>query len=320
MKYPDQSDLKGASKALARIQDTYDLNIQDLTEGIINGKKYSQSLSWLDCFFIGHLLYSSELYKFALAWIEESERKLLISDDKNNSTLLGLYDNIAANNIKLGRLSESVDAIDKMVELSPESSTIKSRQEQLMNELGEVVKKTYKDSIEYDIYKKVCRDEIVSSPRQEKDLRCRYKTGPEPYLILSVYKMEELSLEPYAIVVYDAISDREIELIKDYAQPNIQISKVIGHEGLVDHRISKTTWMPYNDFDFLKAVSQRIEDLTGLSMVNAEHFQVVNYGMGGHYEPHTDSFDVVEESQSPKDGNRIATALFYVSFVISLNL
>lgn len=316
LKYPDQLDLKGASQALARIQDTYDLNIENLTEGIINGKTYSQSLSWVDCFFIGHMLYSSEMYKLALIWIEESERKLHLSEDKNNSTLLGLYDNIAANNIKLGRLSESVDAIDKMVELSPESSCIKGRQEQLMNQLGEDVKRTYRDSIEYDIYKRVCRDEIVPSPSQQKDLRCRYKTGPASYLRLMTYKMEELSLEPYAVVFYDAISDREIDQIKSYAQLNIQVSLTIGHEGLVDHRISKTTWMPYNDFDFLKPVSERIVDLTGLSMVNAEHLQVVNYGMGGHYEPHTDSFNVMEDSQLAERGNRISTALFYVSLVI----
>lgn len=35
-------------------------------------------------------------------------------------------------------------------------------------------------------------------------------------------------------------------------------------------------------------VSQRIEDMTGLSTSTAEELQVVNYGIGGHYEPHYD--------------------------------
>ncbi|KAL5282838.1 hypothetical protein ACFFRR_005725 [Megaselia abdita] len=314
LKYPDQQDFKGASLALARIQDTYDLNIRNLTEGIVN-KKYSQRLSWIDCFYIGNFLYFSNLYKLALVWIKESERKLLLSDDNNNSTLANLYENIAANSIKLGLLSESVEAIEKISELNPDSSGVASRQEELMNGLGEGVLRTYKDSTEYDLYKKVCRDEIVPSPSQQRNLRCRYKIGPEPYLKLAAFKMEELSLDPYAVLYYNAISNKEIDLIKSNAQANIHISTVVGYQGLVDHRISKQAWLPYKDYDFLKPISQRITDLTGLSMMDAEHFQVVNYGMGGHYEPHTDSFEKMEKAQKLDHGNRIATALFYLSNV-----
>ena len=38
----------------------------------------------------------------------------------------------------------------------------------------------------------------------------------------------------------------------------------------------------------VETVNRRIEAITGLSMTTAEQLQVVNYGIGGHYEPHFD--------------------------------
>ncbi|CAI7999267.1 Prolyl 4-hydroxylase subunit alpha-1 [Geodia barretti] len=50
-------------------------------------------------------------------------------------------------------------------------------------------------------------------------------------------------------------------------------------------------------------------------MSTAEQLQVVNYGIGGHYEPHYD-FGTDEASFTDgKDRNRIATVLFYLSDV-----
>ena len=35
-------------------------------------------------------------------------------------------------------------------------------------------------------------------------------------------------------------------------------------------------------------MSRRVEDIAGLTVSTAEELQVVNYGIGGHYEPHFD--------------------------------
>lgn len=65
----------------------------------------------------------------------------------------------------------------------------------------------------------------------------------------------------------------------------------------------------------MRAVSQRVEDMTGLTVSSAEELQVVNYGIGGHYEPHFDFArrEEVNAFKSLGTGNRIATVLFYVS-------
>lgn len=54
--------------------------------------------------------------------------------------------------------------------------------------------------------------------------------------------------------------------------------------------------------------------MTGLSMETAEGFQVQNYGVAGHYNPHWDqSIKRSPCSDICDNGNRIATVLFYVS-------
>lgn len=55
--------------------------------------------------------------------------------------------------------------------------------------------------------------------------------------------------------------------------------------------------------------------MTGLSMEYTEDLQVVNYGIGGHYEPHFD-FAMPGDKTEFDDlgvGNRIATVLIYVN-------
>lgn len=87
---------------------------------------------------------------------------------------------------------------------------------------------------------------------------------------------------------------------------------------MANYRISKSAWLRDIEHKYIRDIGQRVEDMTGLSVSTAEELQVVNYGIGGHYEPHFD-FARKEETNAFKSlgtGNRIATVLFYVSFII----
>lgn len=79
--------------------------------------------------------------------------------------------------------------------------------------------------------------------------------------------------------------------------------------------MSQNTGIAADEYPFLAKIDKRIEAITGLSTDSSEGHQVANYGIGGHYEPHLDFTskfgDAPLESWS-KDGNRIATLVFYV--------
>ncbi|CAI8053280.1 Prolyl 4-hydroxylase subunit alpha-1, partial [Geodia barretti] len=77
-------------------------------------------------------------------------------------------------------------------------------------------------------------------------------------------------------------------------------------------------WLSSEDdpLGYVDRIDRRIEDFTGLTMSTAEQLQVVNYGIGGQYEPHYDFARVDEDAFSDHGaGNRIATVLFYMSDV-----
>ena len=40
VKYPALEDLTGAAQALTRLQETYQLDVEDLSEGLLNGVAY----------------------------------------------------------------------------------------------------------------------------------------------------------------------------------------------------------------------------------------------------------------------------------------
>ena len=60
------------------------------------------------------------------------------------------------------------------------------------------------------------------------------------------------------------------------------------------YRISKSAWLQAEEHPVVDAVNKRITDITGLAMETAEELQVVNYGLGGHYEPHYDFARVMQ--------------------------
>jgi prolyl 4-hydroxylase len=88
-----------------------------------------------------------------------------------------------------------------------------------------------------------------------------------------------------------------------FKRATVQNSKT-GELETANYRISKSAWLRDEFHPHVAAVNRRVEDITGLTIGTAEELQVVNYGIGGHYEPHFD-FARVSTVYNIKNGNSL---------------
>ncbi|XP_051721219.1 prolyl 4-hydroxylase subunit alpha-2-like [Ctenopharyngodon idella] len=155
-------------------------------------------------------------------------------------------------------------------------------------------------------YEALCRgqtDERTS--KRQRALSCRYSTGGgNPRLMYAPVKEEVEWDEPRIIRYHDIISDREIEILKNISRP--QLSRSETNQGISNYRGSQSVFLE-EDSTVLSRISQNIADITGLSMESAESLHVQNYGIGGRFGPHYDTWD--------DENGRTATFLIYMSDV-----
>ncbi|XP_078684017.1 prolyl 4-hydroxylase subunit alpha-1-like [Branchiostoma floridae x Branchiostoma belcheri] len=169
-------------------------------------------------------------------------------------------------------------------------------------------------------YMALCRHEIHPRPDVQARLKCRYQSNGNPYLLLGPVKTEVLSKKkPEITMFYDVITDEEAQTIKDRAVPKMFRSRIGNSISEVEShiRISQQAWLHDKDDEVVARVSRRIGLFTGLntSPTSTELLQVLNYGLGGQYEPHHDYMTAEEKMWGTILGNRMATFLLYLNGV-----
>jgi len=179
----------------------------------------------------------------------------------------------------------------------------------------------YHESREFRMYEQVCRGELTPPPSQQRSLRCRLRKSRLGY---APFKLEELHLDPLVVQLHQVVSPRNAEFLQRTARPRIKRSTVysLGGSGgstAAAFRTSQGASFNYSRNAVTKLLSQHMADFSGLDMDYAEDLQVANYGIGGHYEPHWDSFPENHVYQEGDwHGNRIATGIYYVSSALLL--
>ncbi|NWW96450.1 P4HA3 hydroxylase, partial [Rhynochetos jubatus] len=337
---PGAEDLDGAARALMRLQDVYALSVKGMANGVFQRAGASRpplyspgrrvSLSADDCFHVGKVAYDTGDYYHSIAWLEEAVGLFRLSygswNPEDRSSLEDALDHLAFSYFMAGNVSHALSLSREFLHYDPSNQRVVrnvAKYEKLL-ETGTVglvggchgppphccpPPHTIVDPLSPQL-----------APEHLPHLSCSYETNGSPYLLLQPAKKEVVRMQPYVALYHNFISDAEAETIKGLAGPWLQRSVVASGEKQqkAEYRISKSAWLKDTADPAVRALELRIAAVTGLDLrpPYAEYLQVVNYGLGGHYEPH---FDHATSRKSPlyrmKSGNRIATVMLYLSAV-----
>lgn len=165
------------------------------------------------------------------------------------------------------------------------------------------------------LYRRLCRGEDLRPRNVTSHLYCRYLSNGSPMYLIGPLRMEVHSLSPYVVTIEGVVTSSQAHGIQEIASAFLEQSSTFRYNGQSEvsfQRTSSTAWLWEHNSKFMPILTARIEALTGLNTIQhegAEAYQVVNYGVGGHYTVH---HDAVSTSLLY---NRIATFLIYLTDV-----
>ncbi|CAG0885523.1 unnamed protein product [Darwinula stevensoni] len=146
---------------------------------------------------------------------------------------------------------------------------------------------------ERSVYEKLCRGEVSPSPKILASTYCTYfDHNRHPLLVIGPLKLEVMYPKPWIVIFRNFLQENEMEIIKQLAQPRLKRATVQNYKSgeleTATYRISKSAWLRTEEHPVIEKIVRRIDAATDLDVETAEELQVVNYGLGGHYEPHFD--------------------------------
>jgi len=341
---PKEEDLHGSAQAIIRLQDVYQLDVRDMSQGDIDtrAERYvtKARLTAQDCLFMGKHCFNAGSLARSLEWFEEA---WVLAGAEGNKTVRQdqvqqFLDHAAKeHDTRVLRGETSRHLFPKPVHEEPPLS---QRQKVYESHAAEFAKNlTIKSASDDDDerYKALCRGEELRPMVQVSRLKCRHATpNGDPYFRLQPVKLEELHLEPGLWMIHDVISAREMKTIREVATPILMRSQVQGSRVDSDSQISKIRtskngWLQDSRSPVISKVTKRVGHITGLNTDTwsdgSELLQVANYINGGHYVHHHDYLfkdkdpnHLVYGDPQTKErfiGDRIATWMFYLNNVAS---
>jgi prolyl 4-hydroxylase len=302
------------------------------------------SLSGKDCFQMGRLAYFKNDYYHTILWVEYA-----MTQTNNTQELSDMYDYLNFAYYQQGDVAYAAKLAEEWIRIDPTNSRANNNLEhyRLMlqqnkdqaafvedqkseHETKEAargsshrpVRRPYtpwtSQQLHHD-YEKLCRGEQTEyvNPYQHQ-LSCAYRRI-DPVFTLTPLKEEILHMDPLIRIFHDVLAPSEKKLMKEMAAPRLHRSVVFqsGNDLTeTEYRISKTAWIADSEDPGIRQISMKAGTIAGLNLNTVEHLQVLNYGIGGHYEPHYDFSTATDETDfSDNIGNRIATVIFYIEDV-----
>lgn len=321
IKQPSNNDYKGVVESMGHLQELYNLKAEDLARGEILGQVKTRELASDECYTIGVIMTQTKQHELAIAWLREALRRWSVEPEKAISKF-EILDFLTYSMAEDGQYQESLKYINQMLKIDPKhEATLKKKEvvEQWLSHIEQNGPKQKPSKPHRGLYEPLCRGEYQRTPAQVANLRCRYESKNSSFLKIAPFKLEEASLDPLIVIYHNAISDKEIDQIIQVSKPMLKRS-MVGEsfsKEVSNERTSQNAWLADYDFELVKVLSLRTEDMTGLDRKSYESLQVNNYGIGGFYLPHFDWVRTNGTEEPYKDmglGNRIATLMYYVRF------
>ncbi|KAL3876427.1 hypothetical protein ACJMK2_034276 [Sinanodonta woodiana] len=334
-----KEDVKGVALGLVRLWVTYKLDIDKLIRGQILDTE-TDPLTVSDILYIAELLNEANQTYDTIVWLQallnayEAEKIEQVDDIKVNIVL-----RLAEAYSSYGMPWESINRLVEYQRKDPRDKGIDGNITYYKSKLSSIPEEHRTKTLQppplhanQRRYHAVCRGEGERSQRILSSLKCFYRKTNIP-----IYRVKEevLNYAPRLSLFYDVIFDSEAKYVKEASYSMLQRSGVVktddGNDvSVTDGRISETGWHRDSSHTVFESLGRRVEIITGLSTrqypleSHSEHFQVVNYGIGGMYDPHTDFFGVslpdldrngVTPPSLQGSGDRVATFLFYLEDV-----
>lgn len=316
--WPTTEDLYGAAEGLCRLVEAYNVPLRNMT--LLRSRSLPEPTP-SDYIDVASQCLQDNYHEAAANWAR------LAVAERTRRQWKAATEILSRAMLSLGNVAEALGVVAKNLALPPESPYVMVLKRKYRKHSTALTQKRGSNAGEKNDaskYRSLCVPEgdIRSPPEISKVLRCRMATGGgNPVLLLQPFKMEVIYPDPKVILFHDFLSKEECEAIRGLAEPWLARAYVVGNSTneYVKYRISESAFLADDHSTVLLSITRRISAVTGLSTESAEPYQVVNYGVGGHYTPHYDFFyaKTLKFRREYPNGQRLATFLIYLSDVIA---
>ncbi|XP_043649574.1 prolyl 4-hydroxylase subunit alpha-1 [Drosophila teissieri] len=302
---PTDKDLNDAINGIISLQEFYNLQPDEIANGVLMGQQYNASLTTLNCMAMANACESFDFDNYALKWYKSAVEHY--NDDRDGRvyrevfgfSLFDLYKNYTSVLISNGFRKTALNLLRDVSDLDANLWSIRKD----VYEMGkiDVPDPTFPIPPWFDVTGCL----RVSRTRQHHS--CHYEKSTSDFLRIAPLKVETLSLKPHIVLYHDVIYDSEISKVQNISLPSLKSPLRILHAE--DHNLKLAKIRE----DYHSPLNLRIKDMTGEDVKEDTDFQIDNYGICGFRYYHTDNLE--SQDQTVELGDRLTSIMFFMNDV-----
>lgn len=230
LQFPDEEDLSGAADALVRLQKTYNLNVTDISKGMLKGVQFDSQLTADDCFEIGKQSSEIQDYYQSVLWLTEAYR---IHSEEMYKTVskTEILEYLTYALFNENDVMKALALNNELLDADPGSEVAQKNKEIFEEAIQNLDNREFfSDRYQRGIYDEVCSNEVTVDESIRSQLKCRYADYGRPFLKLAKLKEEEVYLRPKIALYHDVLYDEEIQTIQKIMKDKMKRAEVLEND------------------------------------------------------------------------------------------